>query len=270
MKLPYTSLQFAARHGEEGGVLAAELSGMPVLCCSLHSQVAPACAGLGEGLEVAYVQLPGGALPLPLSDTVRALHERGLLTTTVSAGACFGGDIECVGVESALAWAAGSGYRAVVCAMAPGSSAPAPGSGTEAWRRRKRSTPARLSAARRCWRRECRAQTSASGTAGSRITRRRCSGSAPREWSSHGRRAWRRRTGSSPGERSTSTGGKTPRGPAALAHGPRPDEEPWFFAAAFAAGRLVRSLVSCTVARRRDPVAFTSARWPPTSSPLRA
>src|SRR5205809_8051898 len=48
MKLPYTSLQFAARHGEEGGALAAELDRMPVLCCSLHSQLAPACAGLGE------------------------------------------------------------------------------------------------------------------------------------------------------------------------------------------------------------------------------
>ncbi|MGZ4320380.1 MAG: DUF3866 family protein, partial [Gaiellaceae bacterium] len=53
MKLPYTPLQFAAPHGEEGGVLAAELDGLPVLCCSLHSQLAPACAGLGEGLEVA-------------------------------------------------------------------------------------------------------------------------------------------------------------------------------------------------------------------------
>ncbi len=120
MKLPYTPLQFAAPHGEEGAVLAAELGGMPVLCCALHSQLAPACAGLGGGLEVAYVQLPGGALPLPLSDTVRDLRERELLTTTISAGACFGGEVECVGVESALAWAAGAGYRAVVCAIGPG------------------------------------------------------------------------------------------------------------------------------------------------------
>ncbi len=51
---------------------------MPVVCCSLHSQVAPVCAALA-GLRVAYVQLEGGALPLPLSDTVRALRERGLI-----------------------------------------------------------------------------------------------------------------------------------------------------------------------------------------------
>src|SRR5207247_8144353 len=120
MKLPYTPLQAAAAHAEEGRALTEELTGLPVVCCSLHSQVAPACAGLGEGLEVAYVQLPGGALPLPLSDTVRVLRERGLLTTTVSAGACFGGEVECVGVESALAWAAGGGHQAVVCAIGPG------------------------------------------------------------------------------------------------------------------------------------------------------
>jgi Protein of unknown function (DUF3866) len=72
MKLPYTPLQAAAVHGEEGVDLPATLGGMPVVCCSLHSQLAPACAGLGEGLRVAYVQVPGGALPLALSDTVRA------------------------------------------------------------------------------------------------------------------------------------------------------------------------------------------------------
>src|SRR5262245_49490620 len=58
MKLPYTPLQFARRHAEEDGPLAGELDGMPVVCCSLHSQVAPACAAL-RGLRVAYVQLPG-------------------------------------------------------------------------------------------------------------------------------------------------------------------------------------------------------------------
>src|SRR5205823_4103227 len=102
MKLPYTPLQVAAVHAEEAGGLAETLNGLPVVCCSLHSQVAPVCAGLGEGLRVAYVQLPGGALPLPLSDTVRLLRERGALATTVSAGACFGGEQECVGVASAL------------------------------------------------------------------------------------------------------------------------------------------------------------------------
>src|SRR5919202_6802871 len=90
MKLPYAPGQFAVRHAEEDGPLAERLEGMPVVCCSLHSQVAPVCAALA-GLRVAYLQLPGGALPVALSDTVRLLRERGLVETTVGAGACFGG-----------------------------------------------------------------------------------------------------------------------------------------------------------------------------------
>src|SRR3954471_9124653 len=120
MKLPYTPLQAAVRHAEEDGQLAESLEGMPVVCCSLHSQVAPVCAGLGGTLRVAYVQIPGGALALPLSDTVRLLRERGLVATTVSAGPCFGGEAECVGVASALAWARGAGCDAAVCSIGPG------------------------------------------------------------------------------------------------------------------------------------------------------
>ena len=78
VKLPYTPGQFAARHGEEGRTLPSTLSGIPVVCCSLHSQVAPVCAGIGTDARVAYVQLAGGALPVSLSDTLRLLRERGL------------------------------------------------------------------------------------------------------------------------------------------------------------------------------------------------
>jgi Protein of unknown function (DUF3866) len=118
MKLPYTPLQFAARHAEEDAGLADALAGMPVVCCSLHSQLAPVCAALA-GLRVAYVQVGGGALPLPLSDTVRALRERGLLLAAASVGACFGGDVECVTAASALAWAS-SAHDVTVCAVGPG------------------------------------------------------------------------------------------------------------------------------------------------------
>ena len=120
VKLPYAPAQFAALHAEEGAELAAELGGMPVVCCSLHSQLAAACAGLGEGLRVAYVQLEGGALPLGLSDTVRALRQRGVLASTVSQGACFGGEVECVNGASALAWAAATDHEVAVCAVGPG------------------------------------------------------------------------------------------------------------------------------------------------------
>src|SRR5437588_5416205 len=102
MRLPYTPVQFAERHGEEDEPLAELLDGMPVVCLSLHSQLAPACAALA-GRQVAYLQLAGGALPVALSDTVRALRERGLLALAVGVGACFGGDIDCVTAHSALA-----------------------------------------------------------------------------------------------------------------------------------------------------------------------
>jgi hypothetical protein len=119
MVLPYTSLQFATRHLEEGGPLDAGLAGMPVVCCTLHSQLAPVCAGLGAS-RVAYVQLVGGALPVSLSDTVRALKAQRLLETAVGVGPCFGGDAQAVGVPSALAWAASAGFDAAVCAVGPG------------------------------------------------------------------------------------------------------------------------------------------------------
>jgi hypothetical protein len=128
MKLPYTPLQVALRHVEEECRTLAEggwdgavgvsdtsrLEGMPVVCCSVHSQVVPVCAGLA-GLRVAYVQLEGGALPLALSDAVRTL-----IASTASVGSCFGGDVECVNPWSALAWAKAAGHDVVVCAIGPG------------------------------------------------------------------------------------------------------------------------------------------------------
>jgi hypothetical protein len=119
IKLPYTPVQVALRHGEEQGEPAGSLAGMPVVCCSLHSQLAPVCAALA-GLRVAYVQLQGGALPVALSDTVRVLRQRGLLAETAAVGACFGGEVECVTPWSALAWAKARGYGVAVCAIGPG------------------------------------------------------------------------------------------------------------------------------------------------------
>src|SRR5919201_1908856 len=112
MKLPYAPLQFAARHAEEDGQLAELLDEMPVVCCSLHSQLAPVCGALA-GRRVVYLQLPGGALPVALSDAVRALRERGLLEAAVGVGACFSGDVDCVTAYSALAWAKALGADAV-------------------------------------------------------------------------------------------------------------------------------------------------------------
>ena len=48
---------------------------MPVVCCGLHSQLAPVVAGIGPGVRVAYAQLGGGALPVALSDTRAAAED---------------------------------------------------------------------------------------------------------------------------------------------------------------------------------------------------
>ncbi|HST16662.1 MAG TPA: DUF3866 family protein [Gaiellaceae bacterium] len=118
MALPYAPGQWAVRHAEEDAELPASLDGLPVVLCTVHSQVAPACAAL-RGVRVAYVQVQGGALPVQLSDTVRALRAQELVDVTAAVAPCFGADVRCLSVASALLWAAGRADVAV-CAVGPG------------------------------------------------------------------------------------------------------------------------------------------------------
>lgn len=243
IKLPYSPAQFAAIHAEEGEELVIELAGMPVVCCSLHSQLSAVCAGLA-GMRVAYVQLEGGALPLGLSDTVRALQERGLVASTVSQGACFGGEVECVNVASALAWVATAGHDAVVCAVGPG----IVGTGS-------RLGHGGVAAAA--------AANFAGALGGSPVLTVRVSSADERERHrgvSHHTRAvielslgdvkiaWPKGLEApewlEPREEVDVEGWEAACSGLPLSHmGRGPDEEPWFFAAAFAAGRLARGLV---------------------------
>jgi uncharacterized protein DUF3866 len=242
MVLPYTPVQHAVRHVEEDGPLADELGGLPVVCCTLHSQVAPACAGL-TGLRVAYVQIPGGALPVALSDAVRALKARGLVERSLGVGPCFGGDLQAVSTVSALAWAAAAGFEAVVCSVGPG----IVGTGS-------RFGHGGLNAAH--------AANAAAARGGAPVLAVRISHGDPRERHqgvSHHARAVLELVGERvavawPG------GLEVPDGVGAveavdvegwreaceglpLEHmGRGPDDDPWFFAAAFAAGRLARRL----------------------------
>ena len=120
MALPYTPGQLAARFVEEDhGTAAERLPGLAVVCTGLHSQLAPVCAALA-GRRVVYVQLGGGALPVSLSDTVRALKARKLLETAIAVSPCLDGDLQCVTVASALLHAASRGADAVVCGIGPG------------------------------------------------------------------------------------------------------------------------------------------------------
>jgi hypothetical protein len=230
MALPYTSLQHAVRHVEEDGLLAKSLGAMPVVCCSLHSQVVPVCAALA-GLRVAYVQLAGGALAVSLSDAVRALRGRTLVEVAVAAAPCFDGDVHAVNPYSALAWCAGRGVDVVVCAIGPG----IVGTGTSLGH-------GGLAAAQ--------AANAATALGGVAVLAPRISATDPRErhrGRSHHTAAilhlclveprvpddlepegWRDACAGLP-----------------LAHmGRSPDDDPQFFAAAFAAGLLARSLVA--------------------------
>jgi hypothetical protein len=127
MSLPYTPGQVAFLRAEErgqkgGGVgQAAEegLLGLPVVCCGLHSQLAPVCAAL-RGVRVAYLQLGGGALPVSFSDTVRFLRARRLIESAVAVTPCFDGDVDCSSIASALLWTAAHGFDVAVCAIGPG------------------------------------------------------------------------------------------------------------------------------------------------------
>jgi hypothetical protein len=218
---------------------------MPVVCCSLHSQVAPAAAGVGEGARVAYIQLPGGALPVSLSDSLRVLKERGLVETAIAAGACFDGDVQAVGVASALAWAAGKGFDAAICSIGPG----IVGTGSPLGH-------GGLAAAD--------AANAAGALGGSPVLAVRVSHGDPRERHrgvSHHTRAV---LDMAIGERTVAwpAGLEPPEWlvdreevdvsewPGAcegllLEHmGRGPDDDPWFFASAFAAGKLARGMVS--------------------------
>jgi hypothetical protein len=76
---------------------------------TLHSQLAGVAAGVAArdpALRVVFVMSGGGALPLVLSDLVAGLRDRGLLSATVTAGHCFGGDLEAVGIADGLCLAA--------------------------------------------------------------------------------------------------------------------------------------------------------------------
>jgi len=112
MKLRYTPHQVDVMCVEEQGSpdheamrTAVSLSGMPVVCCGLHSQVplvAAAAKNVLPEARIAYVMTDFAALPLPLSDLLRASRSVGLVDATVSAGQAFGGEYEAVNTHSAL------------------------------------------------------------------------------------------------------------------------------------------------------------------------
>jgi Protein of unknown function (DUF3866) len=122
MKLNYSSLQHAVLPVERGEwSLPLE---RPVGVLALHGQLAPAAwafARNGAKLRLGYVQTEGGALPGGRSVVVHTLLERGLLAGHISAGACFGGQLEAMTTAGALHHAFTQlGWDAAVCGPGPG------------------------------------------------------------------------------------------------------------------------------------------------------
>ena len=115
MKLNYTPLQHAVDvvDGPPG-------ARGPVAALGLHGQLAPLAWSFAEsGRSLGYVQTWGGALPGGLSRTVAELRERGLLATHVTAGAAYGGEREAISLPGAIA-AALADCDAVVAGPGPG------------------------------------------------------------------------------------------------------------------------------------------------------
>jgi hypothetical protein len=119
VKLPYTPLQFPAPPPPQ----AEDLSGVRVVVLPLHSHLGPACcaaSALRPGCRVAFLWHEGGALPVALSRTVRELKEKRLLHAVVSAGSCFGGDLEAPNAYAGLLAAAAGDPDLVLAGIGPG------------------------------------------------------------------------------------------------------------------------------------------------------
>jgi hypothetical protein len=117
MKLRYTSLQFET---DPLVPTRESLEGVPVVACTVHSQVACVAAAfkhLRPDASVTYVMTDGGALPMALSDLVVQLRDAGLVDRTITAGHAFGGDDEAITVHSALT---ASDADLVIVGMGPG------------------------------------------------------------------------------------------------------------------------------------------------------
>lgn len=112
VKARYLPLQAMVAGADEQGspfheVLADadDLDGLPVVIADLHSALPAILAALRldrPGVRVVYLMSDHGALPLAFSRTVAELVEAGWLAATVTVGQAFGGDLEAVNVHSGL------------------------------------------------------------------------------------------------------------------------------------------------------------------------
>ena len=232
MALPYTPGQVALRRGEEDGGLPESLGGLPVVLCTVHSQVAPVCAALA-GRAGRVRPGAGGALPVSLSDTVRVLQgARACWASAIAVAPCLDGDVDCVSSAAALRLGRAGGVRGDRLRCRPGDRRHGTGSGTGRSRSRTRRTSRRRSAAGRCSRPHVRGRPARAAPRGLAPRRRPCSSCAS-------------------ADRVASPDDDAPDGweeacaGLPLSHmGRGPAEDPAFFRAAFAAGVAARRLLA--------------------------
>lgn len=100
------------------------LKGFVVMIIPLHSALVPLVVSyqaVNPGSRLVYIMTDGGALPVPVSQTVEYLRNVGLISGVVSSGNCFGGDWEAINIYSALITAKEiAGADAAVIGMGPG------------------------------------------------------------------------------------------------------------------------------------------------------
>jgi hypothetical protein len=136
IKLNYTSLQHpvapvegiaAEETGTPPKLESAEETGAPVagrvLVLPLHGHLAPAAwaaAQAAPGIRVGYVQTGGGALPGSLSRDVAELRERDLLCGHITAAPAYGGEHEALSTVGALDGARRLGWDTVLVGPGPG------------------------------------------------------------------------------------------------------------------------------------------------------
>ncbi|MFD0481337.1 DUF3866 family protein [Kineococcus sp. GCM10028916] len=131
VKARYTPLQTMVlgvddQESEHHALLADadDLDATPVVVADLHSALPAILAGVrveAPGARVVYVMTDGGALPAAFSRAVAGLREAGWLTSCVSTGQAFGGDLEASTVHTGLLAAKlVAGADVVVVAQGPG------------------------------------------------------------------------------------------------------------------------------------------------------
>ncbi len=129
MKMRYSSLQTNTGAAEEFDPTTADITGIPIILCSLHSQMGIAAAAFaaestkrfGAPKRLAYVMTDGASLPMAFSDLVHELRTKDLLCGTVTTGHAFGGEREAVNTLSGVGVAMRE-FRAdaIVVSMGPG------------------------------------------------------------------------------------------------------------------------------------------------------